>query len=179
LICVGIVLLIACANIANLSLVRATQRSKELAIRAALGAGRSKLIRLSLRESFLLALGGALAGSIFAMWITSVMISQAPAQVPRLEQTAADLNVFVFAVAICGLTTILFGLLPAWKAAHVDPQQALSAAGRGSGDPAGRPCSGRLDRPGGCARDRADDRIPAHADQLPSRDQRTPRLRWC
>jgi len=119
LISVGLVLLIACANIANLSLVRATQRSKELAIRAALGAGKANLIRLSLMESFLLALGGTVAGSILSMWIADVMISWAPSQVPRLEETAADVNVFAFAVVVCALTTFLFGLLPAWRAAHV------------------------------------------------------------
>ena len=112
LISVGLVLAIACANIANLSLVRATRRSKELAIRAALGAGKGNLIRLSLTESFLLALGGLLTGSIVSMWITSLVISWAPSQVPRLEETAADVNVFAFAVAVCGLTIFLFGLLP-------------------------------------------------------------------
>jgi predicted permease len=134
LISVGLVLLIACANIANLSLVRATQRSRELAIRAALGATRGKLMRLSLTESLLLAVCGTVAGSILSMWITYVMILRAPAQVPRLEVSGADVNVFTFAAAICALTTMLFGLLPAWRASHTDPQQALNAAGRGSTD---------------------------------------------
>jgi predicted permease len=131
---VGLVLLIACANVANLSLVRATQRSRELAIRAALGAGKDALVRHSLTESFLIALGGTIAGSILSMWITDLAVSRAPSQVPRLEETAADATVFAFAVGLCVFTTVLFGLLPAWRASHVDPQTALNTAGRGSTD---------------------------------------------
>ena len=132
---VGIVLLIACANIANLSLMRATKRSRELAIRAALGARRGDLIKYSLTESFLLALCGTAVGSILSMWITHVLISYAPA-IPRLEELRVSSNVFAFAIGVCGLTTILlFGLLPAWRVSRIDPQQALSgAAARGTTD---------------------------------------------
>ena len=131
---VGIVLLIACANIANLSLIRATQRSRELAMRAALGAGRGDLIKYSLTESFLLGLCGTAVGSVLSMWITDVLISYAPA-IPRLEESSVDSNVIAFAVGVCGLTTILFGLLPALRVSRVDPQQTLGgAAGRGTTD---------------------------------------------
>jgi putative ABC transport system permease protein len=127
---VGFVLLIVCANVANLSLVRANRRCRELAIRVALGAGKVNLIGLLLTESFLLALGGTAVGSILSMWIIDVVISLASVQIPRLEETAADVNVFAFAIAVCALTTILSGLLPAWRASRVDPQHALNAAGR-------------------------------------------------
>jgi hypothetical protein len=126
--------LIACANVANLSLVRANQRSRELAIRAALGASKGEMVRSALTESLLLSLGGTAVGSILSMWIFDVGITRASVQMTRLEETAADLNVFAFAVTICVLTTVLFGLLPAWRAAHVDPQQALNAAGRSNTD---------------------------------------------
>ena len=134
LISVGLVLLIACANVANLSLVRTVRRSRELAIRVALGANKRNLIGFLLMESFLLALGGSAAGAILSMWITNAVIWRAPAEVPRLEETAFDARVFLFAVAVCALTTVLCGLLPAWRASRTDPQQALNAGARGNTD---------------------------------------------
>jgi predicted permease len=137
---VAFVLLIACANVANLSLVRAGQRSREFAIRVALGAGKRDLIAFLLTESFVLASCGTAVGWMLSMWITDVVISQASAHVPRIEETTVDAIVFGFAVAACAVTTVLFGLLPAWKAAGLDPQHALNAAGRGNTDtlPGGR-----------------------------------------
>jgi predicted permease len=131
---VALVLTIACANVANLSLARATKRSRELAIRMALGAGRGALIRHSLLESFLLALGGTAVGSIVAMWITSFAVAWAPSQLPRLDEAGMDKTVFGFSLCICALTTLVFGFLPAWRASRADPQQALSASGRGYTD---------------------------------------------
>jgi hypothetical protein len=131
---VAFVLLIACVNVANLSLVRAGQRSREFAIRVALGAGKRNVIAFLLTESFLLALAGTTVGWMLSMWITDVVISRASAHVPRVEETAADPVVFGFAAAVCAVTTVLFGLLPAWRTASLDTQHALKAAGRGNTD---------------------------------------------
>jgi predicted permease len=130
---VGLVLLIACVNVANLSLVRSTQRARELAIRVALGASRSQLIRYSLAESFLVALAGTFAGTILSQWITELAISRAPL-LPRTDEIVTDTTVLCFAIGICVLTTILFGSLPAWRTSHADPKEALSAGSRGSTD---------------------------------------------
>ncbi len=130
---VALVLLIACVNVANLSLVRSTQRMRELAIRVALGASRIDLFRYSLAESFLVALTGTIAGCILSQWITELAISRAPL-LPRTDEIVTDAAVLGFAIGICFLTTILFGALPAWRASHVHPKEALSAATRGSTD---------------------------------------------
>jgi predicted permease len=134
LIAVGLVLLIACVNVANLSLMRATRRSRELAIRVALGARKADLIGALLTESAVLAVAGSAVGAILSMWITSAFIGWAPAQVPRIEETAADGNVFWFAAGACVLSTLLCGLLPAWRASGADPQQAMTAAARDNTD---------------------------------------------
>jgi hypothetical protein len=130
---VGLVLLIACVNVSNLSLVRATRRSRELAIRVALGARKANLIGILLTESVLLAVAGR-RWAILSMWITSAFAGWAPAQVPRIDETAADGNVFLFAVGACALSTLLCGLPPAWRASGTDPQQAMAAAGRDNMD---------------------------------------------
>jgi putative ABC transport system permease protein len=130
---VGLVLLIGCVNVANLSLARSTQRARELAIRVALGASRRDLIRYSLAESFLVALAGTIAGSILSQWITELAISRAPI-LPRTDEIVTDTTVLCFALGICVLITILFGSLPAWRASCVDPKEALSAGNRGSSD---------------------------------------------
>ena len=118
-------------SVANLSLVRAAKRSRELAVRAALGASCGDLIRYSLAESFLIALVGTIAGSILSLWIRDIAISRAPF-LPRTEEIAIDATVLGFAVGICVLTAILFGLLPAWRAFRTDPSEALNAAARGN-----------------------------------------------
>ena len=133
LLSVGLVLLIACVNVANLSLVRSTQRVRELAVRVALGASRGDLIRYSLSESFIVAVAGTITGSILSWWITDVALSRAPI-LPRGEEIATDTVVLCFAIAICVLTTILFGTLPAWRGSRVDPMEALSAGSRGNTD---------------------------------------------
>ena len=127
----GFVLLIACANIANLQLVRTTSRSRELAVRAALGAGRFRLLRQSLTESIvvaliggLLSLGLALAGVRF---ISSYLFEGLPG-----DGVTLDLKVFVFALACSLLTGVLFGTVPAWLASRADINQALRENSRGS-----------------------------------------------
>src|SRR5215471_15432545 len=131
---VGLVLLIACANVANLSLVRAAKRWREFAVRAALGASRSDLIRYSLAESLLIALVATIAGSILSLWIRDIAISRAPF-LPRTGEIAIDARVLGFAVGVSVLTPILFGLLPAWRASRTDPSKALSSACRGNTEP--------------------------------------------
>jgi putative ABC transport system permease protein len=128
---VGMLLLIGCANVANLSLVRATQRSRELAVRTALGASRGALIRDSLAESFLIAAGSMAAGWLLSLWIRDLAISRAPF-LPRTEEIVTDATVFGFAVGICVVTAVLFGLQPAWRASRSDPQQLLNNAARGN-----------------------------------------------
>jgi putative ABC transport system permease protein len=123
LLSVGLLLLIACVKVANLSLVRSTQRVRELAVRVALGASRGDLIRHSLAESFLLALAGTLSGSILSQWITDLALSRAPI-LPRADEIATDTVVLCFAISICVVTAILFGTLPAWRASRVDPVEA-------------------------------------------------------
>jgi putative ABC transport system permease protein len=128
---VGFMLLIACVNVANLSLMHAARRSRELAIRVAVGATRYDLIAYSFAESLLLALTGTAVGLFLSVWMTDTAVALAPSRIPRLDETTIDGSVFLCAVATCVLTTILFGVLPAWRASQADPQEALSATGPG------------------------------------------------
>src|ERR1700757_4081105 len=113
---VGFVLLIACANVANLLLPRSAVRQKEIAIRAALGASRTRVLRQMLTESILLSAIGGFAGLVLSIWLTDVLTSMLPEGAPRIEQVGIDYRVLTFALGVSALTGILFGIVPALQA---------------------------------------------------------------
>ena len=129
---VAFVLLIACANVANLLLARAIGRSREFAIRAALGAGRARVIRQLLTESVLLAAAGGALGLLIAAWGTRAVISILPDALPRSGEIGMDSRVFIFTALISLVCGILFGLAPALKTSRPDLQETLKEGGRGS-----------------------------------------------
>lgn len=125
------VLLVGCANVANLLLVRATERGGELAVRAALGAGRGRLVRQALAESALLAVTGGALGLGLAVLAVDGLVALAPPGVPRLDEVGIDLRVAAFAVALSLVTAVLCGLAPALRAAGVDPIEGLRSVRHG------------------------------------------------
>jgi predicted permease len=127
---VGFVLLIACANIANLTLSRASERSREMATRAALGAGRFRLIRQLLTESFLLSLVGGSLGLLIAYYVTSAASRISPTSVPRIDTVSINTGVLLFALGISLLTGVFFGILPAWQLSRTDVHDAMKEGGR-------------------------------------------------
>jgi putative ABC transport system permease protein len=135
---VGLVLLIACVNVANLLLARAAARQREFAIRAALGASRIRLIRQLLAESLLLAGLGGLAGALLASWGIRLIASLDLNNVPRLKEIAIDSSVFGFILAVSLLSVLVFGLAPALLTSRTGPQKVLKQQGRGSIGGSGR-----------------------------------------
>jgi putative ABC transport system permease protein len=127
---VGLVLLIACANFASLLMVRAFAGRQELVIRAALGAGRGRLIRKALTESVLLSVLGGAAGLLFAQWGTSMLLALKPEKLARLSGIHMDTRVLLFVLVVSVLTGIVFGMAPVWIAARADVAEALKESGR-------------------------------------------------
>ncbi len=129
---VAFVLLIACANVANLLLARAAARGRELVVRAAVGAGRLRLVRQMLTESAVLALVAGIGGVIIARWGVTALLAFAPPDLPRLDEVTVDLSALAFALAISLAASFIFGLAPAWHVSRVDLADALRGSGKGS-----------------------------------------------
>jgi len=135
---VGLVLLIACANIINLMLVRSAGRQREIAVRAALGAGRLRLLRQLLTESITLSVLGGAAGILLGSWGVNALLALNPIAIPSYNKISVNMTVLVFTLVISVVTGIVFGLAPAWQTLRVDLNSALKEGGRGAVAEAGQ-----------------------------------------
>jgi len=127
---VAFVLLIACANVANLLLARAASRQKEIAIRAAMGASRGRIIRQMMTESLLLSIIGGIGGALLSAWLTDILLSAMPTGAPRVGQVSFDYRVLAFAILVSAVTGIVFGLAPALQTSRLDVNSSLKEGGR-------------------------------------------------
>ncbi len=128
---VGFVLLLACVNVANLQLARSQSRTREMAIRATLGASRTRQLRQLLTESLLLAAAGGVGGGLLAVWAGEWLTVLIPARLGEvIQQVRPDTTVLVFSGVVCLLTGVLFGLAPALRLSQSNPLQALKEGGR-------------------------------------------------
>jgi predicted permease len=131
---VGFVLLIACANVAHMLLARSAVRQKEIAVRAALGAPRIRVIRQFLTENLLLTAMGAFAGLLLAIWGTHALVALSPADIPRVETVTIDARVVLFLLGVSVLTSVAFGLAPAMQVSAVNLSDVLKEGGRGGSE---------------------------------------------
>lgn len=138
LVAVTLVLLIAAVNVANLTLVRAASRVKELSIRTALGASRARIIRRLLTESLLLAFAGGALGTLCAVWGTSLLVRLAPENLPRLDQIRIDGSVLGWTALVSLITGLVFGLTPAWQSSRLNLNEALRDGGRNTTESLGK-----------------------------------------
>ena len=128
----GLIVLIACVNVANLLLVRAIARRHETSVRVALGASRLRILRQFLAESLVVAAAGCVAGVVLGQVLMRVLVHAAPADIPRLDSVTLDWRVFAVATAIATLTGIAFGMIPAWQASRTRPAESLKTSERKS-----------------------------------------------
>jgi len=129
---IGAVLLVVCVNLGNLMLARTTARGREIAVRAALGAGTWRIVRQVLTESLVISMSGGLLGLGLAYAGVRALVAAAPVDVPRLDEVRLDSHALLFALGVSMLAGLLFGLIPSWRAAQSEPQDALRSGGRGS-----------------------------------------------
>jgi putative ABC transport system permease protein len=142
---VGFLLLIACANVVNMLLARATAQEKEFAVRAALGASRIRLLKQCVTESLVLALAGAVLGAVLAAWGVDVLLALGQGQIPRSENVRVDVAMLAFALILSLATSLLLGFLPGWRASRLALASVVNEAGRGgSGSGGQRPLRNAL-----------------------------------